>query len=305
MSTVSIRTIRTWAGTALLPMVIGNAHAQQLIPEAPHNLATRWELADSLKTGLWRLTPYKPVYMLPVVWSSSPNELPYREGKPESVVPDTIPLNAAELAFQLSFKLKASQGLFNGRGDLWIGYSQTSRWQLYNADISRPFRETNYEPEFLLAFRTNYRLLGFTGRLFTLSLAHQSNGRSEALSRSWNRIVAQIGLERGRTTLLLRPWWRIPESFEEDENPGIENLLGSGEFLFIQQWKWHTLTLQWRTSFTEQFLYGGSIQGEWAVRINGNLKLMLQVFQGYGESMIDYNHEQTRIGVGVSLLEWM
>lgn len=132
---------------------------------------------------------------------------------------DSIPLDPMELKFQLSLKIKALQGLFKGNGDLWIGYKQTSRMPIFNSALSRPFRETNYEPEVLLSFRTNYRLLGFTGRLLTAGLVHQSIGRAEPLSRSWNQIVAQIGLERRSTTLLFRPWWRIPEASSRDDNP--------------------------------------------------------------------------------------
>jgi phospholipase A1 len=277
--------------------------AQRWLSHERHDLSTRWELADSLRGRTFRLTPYKPVYMLPAVWSSSPNYRPYREGRPESQL-DSIPLNATEFKFQLSFKLKAAQGLFKGKGDLWIGYTQTSRWQLYNAELSRPFRETNYEPEFILAFRTNYRLLGFTGRLFTVGLVHQSNGRSDPLSRSWNRIVVQIGLDRGRTTLLLRPWFRLPESPEVDENPDIEDLLGSGEFIAMHALKRQLFTLQARLSVLNEPFHGGSIQGEWSFALTEDLKLHLQVFHGYGESMLDYNHEQTTIGIGITLLEW-
>ena len=295
--------MRTMSILVLCTLAAG-LQAQTLLRNRRHDLSTRWELADSLRNPVFSITPYKPVYLLPVVWTSSPNYAPSRENEPADFRHDSIPLDPTELKFQLSLKIKAAQGLFKGNGDLWIGYTQTSRWQIFNSALSRPFRETNYEPEVLLSFRTNYRLLGFTGRLLTAGLVHQSNGRAEPLSRSWNRIVAQIGLERRATTLLFRPWWRIPEDPSTDDNPEIENFLGSGEFLIMHGIRRHLLTLQVRCSILYDPFLGGSVMGEWSYTVRGNLKLYLQVFHGYGESMIDYNHEQTMVGLGVTLLEW-
>ncbi|MGM8900578.1 phospholipase A, partial [Psychrobacter sp. 1Y4] len=31
---------------------------------------------------------------------------------------------------------------------------------------------------------------------------------------------------------------------------------------------------------------------------------MVQLFQGYGESIVDYNHENTSIGFGIVLNDW-
>jgi phospholipase A1 len=42
----------------------------------------------------------------------------------------------------------------------------------------------------------------------------------------------------------------------------------------------------------------------WSFPIAGNLRGYAELFKGYGESLIDYNHNATYLGVGVSLLDW-
>ena len=150
----------------------------------------------------------------------------------------------------------------------------------------------------------NVRLLGVRVRMLSAGLNHQSNGSTDPYSRSWNRIIGQVGLERGRCTVLLRPWWRFPEG-DDDDNPGMTGLVGNGEVIFIYQHRSHVISAQVRSSFVDAPFLGGSLQGDWSFTISGHLKAHLQVFHGYGESMLDYDHRQTTIGLGVSLLDWL
>jgi phospholipase A1 len=137
-----------------------------------------------------------------------------------------------------------------------------------------------------------------------IGINHQSNGRAAPLSRSWNRIIAQWGLEKGDTTLLVRPWWRISESITTDDNPGIQNYVGRGEIIAAQRYGEHVVSLQARHSLRGGDNSRGSLKLEWAIPLSGYLKAYLSVFSGYGESLIDYNHNQTMVGAGFSLVEW-
>ena len=194
--------------------------------------------------------------------------------------------------------------MFGDNGDIWAGYTQSSRWQAYNSEISRPFRETNYEPEIMLLFRNNYSLLGWSGRMTGISFNHQSNGRSDPLSRSWNRVILNVGLDRENWAFVVRPWYRIEEDAADDNNADIEDYVGRGDALLVYNRNGHELSLTARHSLRGGDRSHGSLQLDWGFPISQLLRGHLQVFDGYGESMIDYNHRATYVGVGVALLEW-
>ena len=263
----------------------------------------RWELAQDSKLGLFNLRGYKPVYLFPAFWTSRANTQPSSSRAGEQPG-EPLPLDDLEAKFQLSFKTKVAENLIGDNGDLWTAYTQSSRWQVYNGEESRPFRETNYEPEVMLVFRNNYSLLGWRGRMLGIGVNHQSNGRADPISRSWNRVIVNLGLDRGDWALTLRPWWRIPDGENEDENPGIENYVGRADATLVRRWNGHEFALMGRHSLRSGEESHGALQFDWGFPISRSFRGHVQVFDGYGESLIDYNHRATYVGLGISLLEW-
>ena len=266
-------------------------------------LDSRWELAPESKLGTFNVRGYKPVYVLPIFASSNQNNQPHSPN-PDNDATGSERLDNIEAKFQLSLKAKVWQGVFGDAGDLWVGYTQSSRWQVYNSTLSRPFRETDYEPEAMLMFDTSYHVLGWEGRLLGIGFNHQSNGRGLPLSRSWNRLIANVGFEREGWTVMIRPWWRIPESRSIDDNPDISDYVGRGEVEIVHEWNGQEFGLTLRDSFRGGSRQHGSLRFGWSFPIAGNLRGYAELFKGYGESLIDYNHNATYLGVGVSLLDW-
>lgn len=266
-------------------------------------LDSRWELAKNSKLGTWNFRAYKPVYLLPAFWTTQTNTLPHSPN-PNNTVTTPQDLQNIEAKFQLSFKTKAIENLFGDNGDVWMGYTQSSRWQVYNSGNSRPFRETNYEPEVLLVFRTNYEIAGWKGRLAGIGVNHQSNGRADPLSRSWNRVMVNVGFDRDNWSVMFRPWFRIPESRDMDNNPDIQDYMGRGDMTVVHTVGRNEFSLTARHSLRGGDRSHGALQFDWGFPITRQLRGHFQLFDGYGESMIDYNHRATYIGLGVSLLEW-
>lgn len=268
------------------------------------SLAERWDLDGTPNPALFTLRPYKPVYILPAFYSSSPNGHPTSPNRANDA---TLrgPLDHLEAKYQISLKAKLLDNLLVDSGSLWFGYTQSSRWQVYNGKNSRPFRETDFEPELIYTAPTHYSVLGINGRLIGVSLTHQSNGRDLPQSRNWNRVIGTVGLDSGDWTYLVRPWLRIRERASKDDNPDILDYVGRGELIVIRKLGNQQIAVTLRHSLRGGNRSHGSVAVDWAFPIHGYLKGHVQAFSGYGESLIDYNHRQNSIGVGLSLIEWL
>ncbi|MFV9670801.1 phospholipase A [Pantoea sp. ARC607] len=203
-----------------------------------------------------------------------------------------------EVKFQLSLAFPLWRGILGDNSVLAASYTQRSWWQLSNRGESSPFRETNYEPQIFLGWATDYSLAGWTLRDVEVGLNHESNGRSDPTSRSWNRVYARLMAENGNFLVEIKPWYRIPDGANNDDNPDITKYMGYyrtrlgyklGDNIFSVEGNYN-----WNSG------YGGATLG-WSYPISEHVRFYTQVFSGYGESLIDYNHRQTRLGVGVTL----
>ena len=266
-------------------------------------LDSRWELSPESKLGTWNIRSYQPIYLMPGFWTSKKNELPESEN-PNNIETEKQNLTSTEAKFQLSLKTKAVENILGNNGDLWLGYTQSSRWQVYNSEESRPFRETNYEPEASFVLRTNYDLFGLNWRMLGLTINHQSNGRSDPLSRSWNRVMLNLGFEKDNFALMVRPWYRFEENRDDDNNPEIKNYIGRGDMTAFYRHNEHDFSLMLRHTLKGGDDNRGAVQFDWSFPISGRLRGQFQLFDGYGESLIDYNHRATYVGLGVSLMNW-
>lgn len=265
-------------------------------PEAGSAIDQRIALAWATRDNPFVITPYRPSYILPLAYNGNPNEEPYRYAGSD-LLPDYN-----EIKFQFSFLVPITEvALFSG-GFLSFGYTQQSYWQAYNGRSSSPFRENNYEPELIFSLPIDEQAMGMHWRMAGLSLNHQSNGRSDPLSRSWNRVMLEFIAERDNLYASLKPWWRIPET-SKDDNPDIEKYLGNFELRLLQKYENHTFGLMLRNNLQSENY--GAVQLDYTFPIGKRLRGYLQIFNGYGESLIDYNHNNKRIGIGIMLTNWL
>ncbi|BCA80371.1 phospholipase A [Desulfuromonas sp. AOP6] len=269
---------------------------EALIAPIESAIGQRRAFEKKMSASRFAIMPHKQNYLLPVTYNSSVNDEPY------TGTDRNLELREMEVKFQVSFKTPLWERIA-GRGTLFAGYTQQSHWQAYNTDASSPFRETNYQPEIFLTFDNDLSLLGVRNRLITLGFEHQSNGRSEPLSRSWNRLYAQLAFERGNLYFALRPWYRLPESRSSDDNPDIHKYMGYGEFHAVYAWGDQRFGIMLRNNLRSQNY--GAVQIDWSFPLHPRFDGYIQYFNGYGESLIDYNHSTNRIGVGVIIANWL
>lgn len=275
--------------------------------EGPHSLILeRMRREQAIESVRSSLTPHNRNYLIPISYVDSPNEVPFRSAVPPTN--ESVALDNVEAKFQISIKAALWEDMFLDDAVLYFGFTGISFWQAYNEEISSPFRETNYEPEVFWATPLGWRPFGIEASLLVLGFSHQSNGQDGSLSRSWNRIYANFIWEQGSLVYSLKPWYRIPESDKTfpgdpsgDDNPDITEFVGNFEFTIAWRNGDHEFTLMLRNNLRSD--NKGAVQLEWTFPMLQNVRGYAQYFNGYGESLIDYDAHIERIGVGILLTD--
>jgi phospholipase A1 len=283
------------------PSSNARAKAPDARPAVASELEEQWELRPDLRRGTFTLRPYRPLYAL-VHATDSLNGNP--QSPTRSLDRNDVELDRVEAKMQLSFRTKLAEDIAGSRTDAWFGYTQQSYWQIGNSRHSSPFRETDYLPEAILVHPLQYDVGAFHARYVAVSLTHESNGRGQALSRSWNRLIGELALESGPWALHLRPWVRLSRgSGNDDDNPDIEDYVGRGELILVYRAGRHVVKVGGRHTLRGGERSRGSAHADWAFPLTGGLNGHVQVFTGYGENLIDYNHRQTSVGLGLSFFD--
>jgi phospholipase A1 len=280
--------------------------ATTVMAPAPAGNASMYDKAWSFdpSSARYEVSLYAPNYFLFGRYTTDLNTAPYDPLVGGGVLAPGTELDSTEAAFQLSFKFRLWT-TDDRRWGAWAAYTQQSQWQLYNdsGNASRPFRETNYMPELILSYKPGLQWGDLQWNLLNLAFNHQSNGRTDTLSRSWNRVIASVGVEQGNLALLGRLWWRVPESSDSDDNPTISDYYGWGDLSALYKWRGQSFaaTIRGNPSTGK-----GAGQLTWtSAPLLGPLRGYVKLFSGYGETLIDYNWNQTTIGIGVSLNDWL
>ena len=249
------------------------------------------------------LIPHRVNYILPLTYMNSPNEAPFEA--------TNASLMNTEVKFQVSFKVPVTkQTVFENNGYLYFGYTSRSVWQAFNTDESSPFRDTNHEPEVMLSFTTDKQIMGANLPLIVAGFSHQSNGRSGTFSRSWNRLYLSFVFEYDNYYLNFKPWWRLPEREKRDildtkgdDNPDIDDFYGYFELSGFRRIGDNELSFTLRNNLRSD--NKGAIELNYSYPFSSKVRGYIQMFHGYGETLLDYNHKNTRLGIGFMLNNWL
>lgn len=279
-------------------------------PEVPESISQRAKEANGLfqqreiresatVNNPFVITPHRPNYFLPIAYTSNPNDRAFLGDKS-----DSESLQSVEFKFQLSVKFPVAYGVVGRNSSLWFAYTQQAYWQAYNSHISAPFRDTNHEPEAFIVVKPKEAWFGIKPSYITYGLNHQSNGQSGDLSRSWNRFYVDFLFETENTAFSIKPWYRFPESSDVDDNPDIEDYYGYGEFSMIHVIDDYSIDVMIRNNL-DMSDNRGAIQVGFNFPLWGKTRGYIQYFNGYGQSLLDYNHQTQSLGIGVMLSNWL
>ena len=252
------------------------------------------------------LLPYHVNYLNPLSYSTSKYNRYYSHDNLPSKYEKNI-----EVEFQLSLQKPLTYDLLGLNEYISLAYTQKVWWQTYSE--SAPFRETNYTPEIFISIPSRYEVDMLSNlKMIQFGYRHQSNGQDGYRSRSWNRIFLSSFWQIDNLFLKAQAWYRIPEdkkgedfytginpNASGDDNPNIENYLGYGDIHLKYLYGQNQFGLMLRNNLKVEG-NKGAVEFNWSapLHLSKNSYWYAKVFNGYGESLIDYDRSVTKLSFG-------
>lgn len=245
------------------------------------------------------LTPYKVNYLLPFGYTSASYK---------SFIP-TDEYKYFEAELQVSLKLYIGSNLLGLDESYYVSYSHKAFWQIYTE--SSPFRETNYGPEAFMIIPISDSSSIFNLKSIKIALAHNSNGQGNSLdesyylasqnpnnrSRSVNYVYSTLSFQYNTLMSELKFWVPLYEPKKENDNPDLMDYTGYTSIKFNYFLNKNMFTLMGRGNIDTG---KGAVEFTYSYPIIDDVYLYAKVFSGYGESLIDYNHNLTKYSIGFS-----
>jgi len=206
-------------------------------------------------------------------------------------------LTTSDQYTQTEFQFSLKYRLFDGTG-FYFGYTQKSFWNAWGSSFSTALRETDFNPEFFYDFAESpFWILPPV----TLGLEHESNGKEQLEARSWNRAYAQWKFHSADSVAAVRLKAWVPFMIVAG-NPDILNYLGYTDFEF----DWNVLHKPELLSLQIDLRKGANLDAkrssllvglvvkpfellDWKALSILNGSFYFQYFNGYGESLENYN----------------
>jgi phospholipase A1 len=198
--------------------------------------------------------------------------------------------------FQISISQRLTKTTLPFKTYLYLFYSQKCIWNVLEKSL--PMKDLNFNPGLGLAhpiIRDDGRFIG----VVQMAIEHESNGKDSIQSRSWNRI--SFG-----GTVMITPSVTVHGKFwipivDGENNKDLLKYVGlfqvgasynspdrkyGASILFVKR-------KTWKPDFNTV------IELSYRMFKSANQYFFLQYYNGYGESLLDYNQFRSQLRVGI------
>ena len=248
------------------------------------------------------MEPTKPMYIsitedeVMDLFNTLPNFGLYKDNYFITGIPTNEPINnqTADAKFQISIRQRLFNTIMPFNTQLMLIYTQKSFWDIYRE--SSPFKDSNYNPGLLLTkpIIDENKMKG----VVSLSLEHESNGRDSLDSRSWNYITlsgtyffnyylsAQVKIWTGKCG---------------EDNADLFDYRGHALMALNYRSKNERLTASLVLNPIKSFSVNTQVELNYQLNKLANQFLFIQWYNGYGESLLDYNRNTSMIRLGICI----